>query len=433
MQESNERKTLPSNSADAREDAAWTNDLKRGRMPGPRLPGHKNVAPGLNDSTKCVHAGTFEDPSVGSVTTPIFQTSTFLFQEDTYRSFWDGSTRDVPIYTRYGNPNQWSVQQKMAFLEGAESSVVFSSGMSAIFTTLIALSNRGGHIISSRDVYGGTYNLLREDIHQLGRSVTFVESTDFEAIERAVRPETQILFFETLTNPLLKAIPLSKIVRLAKEKRLLVILDNTFMTPVLLKPIELGVDVVVHSATKYLNGHSDLIAGTASGSRKYMDRVWAQHLRVGGQLEPFSCFLLERGLKTLAVRMQRQEATARQIVRFLAVHPRVRKVYHPSAPDYPYQWVSEYCTRGHTPMISFEVTGGDDAALAFMGRLKIAVAATSLGGIESLVSLPFNTSHSTLTQAQRVAAGINPGLVRFSVGIEDPNDLIQDLEQALLG
>jgi cystathionine beta-lyase/cystathionine gamma-synthase len=428
----------PSNRAlgsfpDANSELTWSNELKRGRVPGPRLAAHKTVDAAMGDSTKSVHAGTFEDPSVGPVTTPIFQTTTFLFSRETYAAFTQGNTRDFPIYTRYGNPSQWSVQEKVATLEGAESAVVFSSGMAAIFTVLLALTNRGGHIVSSRDVYGGTFNLLREDMHQIGRSVSFADPTSMASIIEQVRPETQLLFFETLTNPLLKAVPLRELVAFAKEHRLLLVLDNTFVSPIYLKPILEGVDIVIHSCTKYLNGHSDVVAGVASGSRKYMDRVWAQHLKVGGQLDPLICFLLERGLKTLGLRMRQAKASVTALVQMLVAHPKVVQAYHPEVPGYPYPWVHEYCRGGYGGMIGFQVAGGDEAALALLERLRIPAVATSLGGVESLVSLPFNTSHSVLTQAQREDVGIRPGLVRLSVGIEDTEDLVADLRQALDG
>jgi cystathionine beta-lyase/cystathionine gamma-synthase len=419
------------NSPDPSVETPWADALKRGRVPGPRLKEHRVIPEGVGMGTACVHAGTYEDPRIGAVVTPIFQSTTFLFSDHSYNSFATGTTRDVPIYTRYGSPNQWSVQEKVATLEGASSSLVFASGMAAISTTLLALTNRGGHIISAVDLYGGSYALLKEDMHQMGRSVTFVEPTDIAAIESAIRPETQVLFFETLTNPLMKAIPLQPLGELARKRNLLLIVDNTFLSPILLRPLDLGAHVVIHSCTKYLNGHSDLVAGVASGSRKYIDRVWAQMLKFGGHLEPMSCFLLERGLKTLELRVQRQTANANALAAALERHPKVARVFHPSLPDYPYTWIHELCPNGFGGMVSFEVAGGDAAALELTERLTIPAIATSLGGVDSLVSLPFNTSHSILTERQRRAIGINPGLVRFSCGIENTDDLIRDLISAL--
>jgi cystathionine beta-lyase/cystathionine gamma-synthase len=416
---------------DASESVEWAHQLKRGRVPGPRMEHNKLLSDECGLSTKAVHAGTFVDPTTGAVGTPIFQTTTFLFGEHTYASFAQGVTRDVPIYTRYGNPNQWAVQEKIASLEGAESSVVFASGMAAIATTLQALTNRGGHIVTSYDVYGGTYNLMREDMHQIGREVTFVDQTDCNQIERAIQDNTQILYFETLTNPLLKPIDLPRLGQIAAREHLLLVVDNTFLTPVFLKPLEHGAHIVIHSGTKYLNGHSDLTCGCASGSRKYIDRIWSQMLKSGGPLDAMSCFLLERGLKTLAVRMRAHHENASALVEFLSRHPRVRRVHHPLASDYEYSWVRSFCRDGYGGVMSFEVEGGDEAALRLMDNLEIATAATSLGGVETLVSLPFNTSHSSLTARQRADIGLLPGLVRYSVGIEDSRDLIRDLERAL--
>ena len=414
------------------QDRPWADSLQRGREPGPRLPQQRVLDSG-GPSTLSVHAGTYEDPITGAVGTPVFQSTTFAFTDDTYEAFDQGHIRDVPIYGRYGSPNQWTVQEKVASLENAESALVFSSGMAAITTTLLALTNRGGHIISSRDLYGGTFSLLREDMHQLGRTVTFTDPTDIDAIRAAVRDETQVLFFETLTNPLLKAVPLAELGRLAREHRLLLVVDNTFLSPIHLRPLEHGAHIVIHSATKYLNGHSDITAGVAAGPRKYVDRVWQQMLKFGGSLDAMVCFLLERGLKTLALRMARHSENATAVAAFLATHPAVRAVHHPSRPDYPHRSLLEVCPDGWGGMVAFQLDGGDEAALKLLDRLRLPMVATSLGGVESLVSLPFNTSHSFLTERQRREVGIEPGLVRFSCGIEDAADLVADLDQALSG
>jgi cystathionine beta-lyase/cystathionine gamma-synthase len=414
----------------SRAEKAWANQLERGRVPGPRTPHNTVVPPSAGIGTACVHAGTYVDPITRSVSTPIFQTSTYRLSETSYEAFSEGTTRDVPIYTRYGSPSQWAVQEKIATLEGAESAVVCSSGMGAIYATLMALTNRGGHIISAFDVYGGSYAFLNEDIYQRGRSVTFVDPTDLDQITAAIRPETQVLFFETLTNPLIKAIPLPQISTLARRENLLVVVDNTLLTPIACRPLEFGADIVIHSATKYLNGHSDLVAGVAAGSRKYADRIWAQLLKTGCHLEPFSCFLLERGLKTLRVRFEAECRTAEALAQALHAHPEVVAVHHPGTPGYEYPYLAEYSQYGGA-MLSFEVAGGDERAVEFLKRLRVASVATSLGGVESLVSTPFNTSHSALTASQRQRMGINPGLIRFSVGLEDPHDLISDIQQSL--
>jgi cystathionine beta-lyase/cystathionine gamma-synthase len=412
-------------------DVEWFDDLARMRFAGPVSPHHRLLPRETSVETLAVHAGTYEDPVTGSVGTPIFQTSTFLLDDASYTAFSDGTIRDVPIYTRYGNPSQWAVQEKLAALEGGRSAIVTSSGMSAIATTIYALTNAGSHIISAYDVYGGTYNLLREDMPSAGREVTFVDGTDLDAVRAAIRPETQLLFFETLTNPLLKASRIDQLAEIAKAANALLVVDNTFLTPVNLRPLDLGADVVVHSATKYLGGHSDLTAGAVVGRRKFLDRIWSQVLRFGGTLEPLSCFLLERGLKTLVLRVRQQNANADQIARFLAGHAKVAAVHHPAADPARYDELLSGPYHGFGGVVSFEVRGGDDAALAFLAKLSIPRVATSLGGVESLVSLPFNTSHSSLTTGQRASIGINPGLVRFSVGIENVDELVLDLSAAL--
>jgi methionine-gamma-lyase len=411
-------------------DADWFNDLTRKRSRGPISPHHRVLPRTTSLETLAVHAGTYEDPITGSVGTPIFQTTTFLLDNASYAAFADGTLRDIPIYSRYGNPSQWSVQEKVAALEGAESGLVTSSGMSAIANTIYALTNSKSHIISGYDVYGGTYNLLREDLPSAGRSVSFVDPTDLEGVAAAIRPETQLLFFETLTNPMLKAPDIRAIANIAAQAKALLVVDNTFLTPMNMRPLALGADIVVHSATKYLSGHSDLTAGAVVGRRKYLDRIWAQTLRFGGTLDPLCCFLLERGMKTLPLRMQRHNENALRIAKALSGHPRVKKVLHPAVSGLLSTKQAEDYS-GFGGMVSLVVEGGDEAADAFMKRLRIPYLATSLGGVESLVSMPANTSHSSLTDRQRSQVGIDPGMVRFSAGVENDQDLIDDLFDAL--
>jgi len=410
---------------------AWMSDLKRRRRAGPRHRAQVVAAETWKSSTIAVQGGTYRDPVTGGVSSPIFASTTFLLTPQAYEAFHQGITRDLPIYARYGNPSQWSVQEKISALEQAESTVVFSSGMAATTTALLTLTNHGGHIISSFDIYGGSYNLLREDMYQLGRAVSFVDGTDIEQVRAAIRDNTQVIFVETLTNPLLKVPDLPAIVKLAHEHDILVVVDNTFLSPALLQPHALGADIVVHSCTKYMNGHSDLTAGSASGSRKYVDRIWAQMLRLGGSLDPMGCFLLERSLKTLPLRMNAHSSNSAAIARYLSRHPKIRRVYHPSLERDDIGWLSDATQGRFGGMVSFEVEGDDAQAQKLLETLTVPLLATSLGGVESLVSAPFNTSHSSLTEPQRRAMGINPGLVRFSVGIEDLDDLIADLESGL--
>ena len=381
--------------------------------------------------TIAVQSGTYEDPVTGAIGTPVFATTTFSLGEDSYSAFSDGALRDVPIYTRYGNPSQWSVQEKLSSLEGAESGLITSSGMAAIASTVFALTNQGGHIVSAYDVYGGTYNFLREDMSSSGRDVTFVDPLDLDAIKAAIRPETQMIFLETLTNPLLKIPDIKAIAGIAKQISALLVVDNTFLTPINCQPLRIGADIVVHSATKYLSGHSDVTAGAVVGSRKYLDRVWAQALRFGGSAEALSCFLVERGAKTLALRVKQQNQSAREVADFLDRHPSVVEVAYPHLhPERIPEFLRE--APGFSGVVSFRVAGGDEAALTVMEKLKIPRTATSLGGVESLVSMPTNTSHSSLTSGQKRIAGIKPGLIRLSLGIESTADILRDLDQALI-
>lgn len=355
-----------------------------------------------------------------------------MLNENTYQAIEEGRGRDEMIYTRYGNPSQWSVQEKLSALENAESSIVFSSGMAAISSALLAMLDKGSHVVSSRDIYGGTYNFLYEDLDRYGMSVTFTSPTNIAEIEAAIQEDTKVLYFEALTNPLLKIAPIAEIVQLGKKYNLRVIIDNTFFTAYNLKPLDLGVDLVVNSATKYLNGHSDLIGGTVSGSRKLIDRVWPQMLKNGGSMDPHACFMLERSLKTFALRMRTHNANALELATYLENHPKIKRVYYPGLKSHDQHELAIDQLKGkNSGMISFEMEGGDKKAHLLMKRLQLPKEATSLGGVESLISLPYNTSQASLTKEQQKEIGINDGLVRLSVGIEDIEDLITDFNQAI--
>ena len=408
----------------------WFNDLKRKRTEGPTL--STNRYENYKESTKSIHAGQYDDPATGALGTPIFQCSTFYLNESSYEAIEEGRGRDEMIYTRYGNPSQWSVQEKLSALENAESSIVFSSGMAAISTAILGMLDKGSHVVSSRDIYGGTYNFLYEDLDKYGMSVTFTSPTNIEEIEASIQQNTKLLYFEALTNPLLKITPIEQIVALGKKHNLRVIIDNTFLTPYNVKPLDLGVDLVVNSATKYLNGHSDLIGGTVSGSRKLVDRLWPQMLKNGGSLDPHACFMLERSLKTFALRMRAHNANAMELAVYLENHPNILKVYYPGLASHnQYALALKQLKGRNSGMISFEIEGGDKNAHALLKLLKIPKEATSLGGVESLISLPYNTSQASLTKEQQKAIGINDGLIRLSVGVEDIEDLISDFNQAL--
>jgi cystathionine beta-lyase/cystathionine gamma-synthase len=279
--------------------AQWVNQLQRKRQAGPsRVGGETGAAMrAMRDETRAVHAGSFDDPLTGAVGTPIYQTSTFILGADQYRAVEEGYARDCFIYTRYGNPSQWAVQEKLAALEGAESALVFASGMAAISSSVLALLDKGAHIIASDELYGGTYGLFHQELVALGFAITYVSPRDIDGIRAAVRPNTTLIYFEAMTNPLLKVVDIEVIAGIARGCGARLVIDATFVTPLGCRPLELGADIVVHSCTKYLNGHSDLVAGVALGSRKLLDAVWPRLLAHGGCLDPHACFLLERGLK----------------------------------------------------------------------------------------------------------------------------------------
>ena len=420
----------PFHNIDKNDNEIWFSDLQRIRKPGPNL--SSLDVEGFGESTKSIHAGQYDDPTTGAIGTPVFQNSTFYMSTEVYDAIDEGRTRDSFLYTRYGNPSQWAVQQKISALENAESSIVFSSGMAAICAGVLGLVEKGCHIVTSRDLYGGTYNLLYEDLQRFGIDVSFVDMTDLNAIENAVRDQTKLLYFESLSNPLLKIAPIPDLVDLARRNGCRLLIDNTFLTPYNLKILDLDVDIVINSATKYLGGHSDLVAGTISGKRKLIDQIWGQMLKTGGSLDPHACFLLERSLKTFALRMRTHNSNAAQLAEFLEEQKEIVKVYYPGLKSHPQSELAKSLLKDRFGgMLSFEVKGGDETALKFIRALSLPKEATSLGGVESLVSLPHNTSQASLTKDQKTAIGINEGLIRLSVGAEDIEDLIRDMEEAL--
>ncbi|HKI84457.1 MAG TPA: aminotransferase class I/II-fold pyridoxal phosphate-dependent enzyme, partial [Candidatus Krumholzibacteria bacterium] len=384
-------------------------------------------------ATLCVQAGTQDDPITGAVGTPIYQTSTFHFTAETYEAMRIGKQRDHLLYTRYGNPSQWSVQRKIAALEGAESGLLFSSGMAAISTTLLSLMESGDHMVTTHDVYGGTSGLLINHFPKWGIEASYVELDDLAAVEAAITPKTKLLYFEALTNPLLKYADIKGLAAIARRHGLKLVIDATFLTPIGIQPISLGADLVIHSATKYLNGHSDLCAGVVLGSKELVDMIWGRMIYLGGSLDPHAAFLLERGLKTLHLRMRAHHENALKIARFLEGHPDVNKVIHPLLKSHPnYERASRDLAAMAGGMVTFFVEGGDEVGLTVCHETKVAREATSLGGVETLISMPYNSSHIQLTQEEREAVGIHPGCIRLSVGVEDAQDLIADLDQALM-
>lgn len=384
----------------------------------------------LGDATLAIHAG---EPRVhigAPVGTPVSRTANFTFASTEEMKRWAEGKSPAYIYTRYGNPTLAIAEEKIARLEGAEAAVVSASGSAAISCALLSVLRAGDEVIATRQLYGGSYKLLRDILPRFGITVRHVES-DLAGIERLVSPRTKALYIETPTNPTLRLVNLEKAVAFAKEWALVSIIDNTFATPVLQKPLAAGFDMVVHSATKFLAGHSDVIAGATAGSRALMQGVRQNVIYLGSSMDPEAAFLLIRGMKTLRLRVEKQCESAMVVAKYLEKHPKVARVHYPGLASHPDHKLAKRQMQGFGAMMAFDMKGGLAAARRFCDRVRVFLLAGSLGGVESLVVLPIYTSHYKMSQAELRAAGIEPGTVRVSVGIEDAADLIEDLRQAL--
>ncbi|MCK5291494.1 MAG: aminotransferase class I/II-fold pyridoxal phosphate-dependent enzyme [Thermoplasmata archaeon] len=373
-------------------------------------------------STESVHAGKFECGRVAPVTSPIFQTSTFYYPKEGSAGY---------VYTRLGNPTQEVAEDKIAALEGAQEGLVFSSGMAAITTTIISLLGKGDHLIATEDLYGNTYSFLRNELKRTGIELSLIKSENAKRIERYFRKNTRGIFLETPTNPLLKVIDIKHLAGATHKKNIKIMVDNTFATPINQRPLELGADVVIHSGSKYLNGHSDVIAGLVAGNRKDMEIIEEMRTTMGGSMDPHAAFLLQRGMMTLAVRMQRHNENGLRVAEFLQGHKKVTKVNYPGLQSHPSHELAKEMMDGFGGMLSFEVKGRRKEANKFLKSLKLLLAAPSLGGVETLISVPAETSHSYLSRKERLGQGIKDNLIRVSVGIEDFEDIKKDLNQAL--
>ena len=382
------------------------------------------------DATRAIHSGEAKHGVGVPVATPIARTSTFTFSSTAEMKRWAEGKSKAYIYTRYGNPTLAVAEEKLAALEGGEAALVTASGMAAISSALLAVLKAGDEVIATRQLYGGTYRLMRDIFPGLGIKVRHVEA-DLAGAEQLVTPRTRALYIETPTNPTLRLVDLRKAMALARRFRLVSLIDNTFATPVLQKPLALGFDIVLHSATKYLGGHSDLIAGAVITSRSWAERVREMVIHLGGSMDPEAAFLLIRGIKTLEVRIHRHCANAKAIARFLARHPKVARVHYPGLPSHPDHRLARRQMRDFGSMLAFDLKAGLPAARRFCDRVRVFLLAASLGGVESLVVLPIYTSHYRMSEKELRAAGVEPGTVRVSVGLEDAKDLIEDLWQAL--
>lgn len=381
--------------------------------------------------TTAIHGGEPPRHGVGApVGTPICRTSTFTFSSTAEMKRWAEGKSKAYIYTRYGNPTLTVAEGKIAALEGAEAAVVTASGMAAISTALLSVLKCGDELISTAQVYGGTYRLMRDVFPDMGIRVHHI-GTDLAGLEQLASPRTKCLYIETPTNPTLRLVDLDRAVAFAKKHNVTSIIDNTFATPVLQNPLSLGFDIVVHSATKALAGHSDVIAGAVVGNKTWMDGVRHMVIYLGGSMDPDAAYLLIRGIRTLGVRVARQCENALAVAKFLEKHPKVARVHYPGLPSHPDHKLAKRQMRAFGSMLAFDMKGGLPAARRFCDRVRLFLLAASLGGVESLVILPIFSSHYNMSSEELQRAGVSPGTVRVSIGLEDSQDLIADLKQAL--
>src|SRR5216683_1167302 len=378
--------------------------------------------------TKTVRGAADLDKKNGPLATPIYQTSTFEVTDNEEQL---RATSTDMFYTRYGNPTHTVAENAIAELEGVDAALLFASGMGAITTSLLALLKSGDHVVAQRDIYGGATKFLSQWLPKLGIETTFVDTTEYDQHARAIRPNTKLLYLESPTNPLLRVVDLSKLTALARQNNLITFIDSTFATPINQRPGDYGIDLVMHSGTKYFAGHSDLICGIVAGRQDLIQKIHETRTTLGGVMDPHAAWLLLRGIKTLAVRVQRQNDNALRIAQFLARHAQVRRVHYPFVEGHPQRALAVEQMHGGGGVLSFEVDGTGEDAKRLSESLRLFTLAPSLGGVESLVSIPVLTSHAMISAEQRQKMGVTEQLIRLSVGIENAGDLIADLEQAL--
>jgi cystathionine beta-lyase/cystathionine gamma-synthase len=374
--------------------------------------------------TKLIHSGEPTPRILGAVSMPIFQTSMYE-----YRSGAD--YHDIKYIRLNNTPNHIALHTKLACLENAESALVTASGMAAISTTLLAILSAGDHLLVQNCLYGGTLDFITKDFPSFGITYDFIDGNDPESWEKKLKPKTRAIYVETITNPLLQVIDLEEIVSFSKQHKLISIIDNTFASPINFRPSELGFDLSLHSCTKYLNGHSDIVGGAVIGSSELITQITHKLNHLGGSMDPHACFLLQRGLKTLGLRVRQQNENANKIAHFLDKHQAVIKVNYPGLPGNPSYRRASDLFEGFGGMISFELQGGIDSVNNFFDKIELAIIAPSLGGIETLVTRPAATSHAGMSYKERQQAGISDTLIRISTGIEAVEEIIADFEQAL--
>jgi cystathionine beta-lyase/cystathionine gamma-synthase len=377
-----------------------------------------------NIETKLIHSGEIQPGVMGAVSMPVFQSSTFEYEgEEGY---------DAVRYIRLNNtPNHIVLNEKLASLENAEAAMVTSSGMAAITTALLTFLGKGDHLLAQNSLYGGTFDFITKDFLQYGIEYDLIDAGRPETWESKIKSNTKVIYVESITNPLIQVCDLKAVARFSKKHNLISMIDNTFTSPVNFRPVELGFDISLHSCTKYMNGHNDIVAGAAIGKAELIRKFSHKLGHLGGTLDPHTCYLLHRGLKTLALRVRYQNESALKIAQFLESHPKIKKVNYPGLKSNASYTIAKELFEGFGGMISFELDGGISTAEKLINSLTIPIYAPSLGGVETLIILPSKTSHAGLTKEERELQGISDGLIRLSVGIENPDDLIDDFTRAL--
>jgi cystathionine gamma-synthase len=378
--------------------------------------------------TEAVRGGVDLHKKNGPLATPIYQTSTFEVTDNEQQV---RATHTDMFYTRYGNPTNTVAEKTIAELEGVDAALLFASGMGAITTSVLGLLKSGDHVVAQRDIYGGATKFFTQWLPKLGIETTLVDTTEYDQHARAIRPNTKLLYLESPTNPTLRVVDLRKTAALARQHNLITLIDSTFATPINARPADFGIDLVMHSGTKYFAGHSDLICGIVAGRQDLIDKIRESRTTLGGCIDPHAAFLLLRGMKTLAVRVQRQNDSALRIAQFLAQHAGVRRVHYPFLESHPQRALAVDQMRGGGGVLSFEIEGSAEDARRLAESLHLFTLAPSLGGVDSLVTIPVLTSHGMISPELRAKMDVTDQLIRLSVGIENVEDLIADLGEAL--
>jgi len=381
--------------------------------------------------TRSIHAGEPRRKYADSLTTPIIQTSTYTFKDSKAIEDYTKKGKEHFEYGRYGNPTAKIAEARLANLEGAEDCVVFSSGMSAITTTILSLVQSGDHIVITDDSYKKTLEFCKSYLKQFGIGCTIVPFGDYEILEKAINKKTRFIFSESPTNPYLNIFDLVKIKKIADKHNVLTLIDSTFSTPLNQRPIEFGMDIVLHSATKYLGGHNDILAGVVLGRKEQIEKIRNLHKSMGGLIDPHCCYLLLRGLKTFPLRVRKQNKSALKVAEFLEAHPRIRKVYYPFLKSHRHYQVAKQQMLGGGGVVTFDIKGNINTAKRFLDSLKLCYIGPSFGGVETLITHPALVSYYNYTKKQRYELGITDTLFRLAIGLEDVEDIIQDLERSL--